>query len=140
MNISNLSQETLTKLVELAIASAPTKAAYIILEGIPVINIPTVVETVVVKPELSEYEKNRQQEIRQGFNNIVFFLDLIEPNRVAAIRELRIISGMGLKEAVNCIDMFRQFRKSVKFTSNEYWFRALIHFDRTGEVILNFVE
>ena len=137
MNISNLSQETLAKLVELAINSAPTKAAYIILEGIPVINIPTV--TVVDKePELSYCEtimiKNRQA----AFSKII--QAVLSGDKVAAIRGLRTVSGLGLKEAKDTIEMaFTEWFSNIgdMESADDYWVRALFHFFKKKEVILN---
>jgi ribosomal protein L7/L12 len=138
MNISNLSQETLVKLVELAINSAPTKAAYIILEGIPVIEIPTVVEVVEKKPELSYYETVMFKERQAAFSKIV--QAVLSRDKVAAIRELRTISGLGLKQAKDTIEMaFTEWFSNIgdMGSADDYWVRAIFHFFKKKEVILN---
>ena len=136
MNISNLSEETLVKLVELAIAASPTKAAYIILDGIPVVE-DTKSPIVEKKVEWSYYEMKLIEERQQSFSKII--QAVLSHDKVLAIRELRIVSGLGLKESKDTIEhAFPEwFPNSCDMESaSDYWVRALAHFFKTKEVIL----
>jgi ribosomal protein L7/L12 len=128
MNISKLSKETLTKLIEIAIDANPAAVAYIVLAD---------QSTVVDKePELSEYAIRNTQEIKQAFSNIIGAAGI---NKVVAVRELRIVSGLSLKEAIDVIHLvFPEYydTRDTTISADNYWLRALKNYKDTGTVIL----
>lgn len=139
MNISNLSQETLIKLVKLAIESAPTKAAYIILDGIPVVIAPTAQTTTV---ELSQHDENAIKNRRGSLSRIFHWVNIND--RVGVIKQIRAESGCGLKEAVDIMKFaFPKFNYTVddsyhfSVTEENYWVRALTQFTLNGDVIMD---
>jgi ribosomal protein L7/L12 len=138
MNISHLSQETLTQLVELAIAASPTKAAHILLNNVMVVNAvpmaatPTPIRTV----ELSWYEQQHREEIMCSFDKIMQFAT--KRDKIGAIKELRTISGIGLKESKDtieyCFPTFNQIYEPECYTSvDKHWTNLLLHYIKTGE-------
>jgi ribosomal protein L7/L12 len=140
MNISNLSQETLVKLVKLAIESSPTKAAYILLNNETIVSPTAAVTVVEKKPELSYYKTQLIEERHEGFTKII--QAVMSRDKVCAIRELRTISGLALKEAKDTIEMaFTNFFTNIgdmeSVSMDDYWVRALVHFFSTQEVILS---
>lgn len=140
MNISNLSEETLVKLVELAIAASPTKAAYILLNNETIVSPTAAVTVVEKKPELSFYETQLIKERQQSFSKII--QAVLSRDKVLAIRELRTVSGMGLKEAKDTIELaftnwFSNIGDMESANTDDYWVRALVHFFKTKEVILH---
>jgi ribosomal protein L7/L12 len=140
MNISNLSQETLVQLVKLAIESSPTKAAYILLNNETIISPTAAVTLVEKKPELSYYATQLINERHEGFSKIM--QSVFSRDKVCAIRELRTISGLALKEAKDTIelaftDFFTNIGDMESASMNDYWVRALVHFFKTEEVILS---
>ena len=139
MNISNLSQETLTQLVELAIAASPTKAAHILLNNVMVVNAsPTAATPIPIRTvELSWYEQQRRNTILDSFDKIVQFAK--KRDKIGAIKELRAISGMGLKESKDtieyCFPIFNANYDPDCYTStpDKHWTNLLLHYTKTGE-------
>lgn len=145
MNISNLSQKTLEKLVELAIACSPTKAAYLLLHNETIVSPTEAVTVVEKKPEWSYYERQlieRQliKERKEAFEKIMSAIKI--KDKIQAIRELRVISGLGLKEAKDTIEVafsyifgnISGYDRSV--STENYWVRALQKYANSNEVIL----
>jgi ribosomal protein L7/L12 len=156
MNISHLSQETLTQLVELAIAASPTKAAHILLNNVMVVNAvpmaatPTPIRTVELSwyeqqhreeimcsfDKIMQYEQQHREEIMCSFDKIMQFAT--KRDKIGAIKELRTISGIGLKESKDtieyCFPTFNQIYEPECYTSvDKHWTNLLLHYIKTGE-------
>jgi hypothetical protein len=79
-------------------------------------------------------------ERHEGFSKII--QGVFSRDKVFAIRELRTISGLGLKEAKDTIELaFTDFFTNIgdmgSVSMDDYWVRALVHFFKTEEVILS---
>ena len=125
MNISNLSPETLERLVKLAIETSPKSAALILLDNV-VYSAPCAGWGI---PEAPEAERAERRTLENFLRSIV---DLYEKDRISAIREYRKFTGSGLKEAVDTVDILRG---DVNSGCNTYYAYALERFAATGLVV-----
>ncbi|ASJ79253.1 ribosomal protein L7/L12 [Curvibacter phage P26059A] len=126
MNISNLSNETLTRLAALALESNPVAVASILLDAI---NEPKCEQgfTFDQVTERAAILFKICQQMRVG-------------ERVSAIKTLRQVSGLSLRESKDAVCMavgVDTFDAENITPANKYWYHAIETYNRSLETIMS---
>jgi ribosomal protein L7/L12 len=129
MNISKLSNETLVKLVKLAVECNPTAVVNILLDNI---------ETSPAVTEPNAFglkEIHGRSLLLEKICRLVF-----DANRVEAIKTLRAQTGMGLKETKDAIYMAtgsNPYNEANITRDSHYWYHAIKTYYNTGKTIMS---